>query len=164
MSLARASRPAVLALALVLAACGASTGSPSSDAEESQAFTARNNATISMASPVEESAVLERGEPAADPDHEGLTRYEFTADGAGFSFAISLDPATPMSGSQESSDALVLAFTVGDSTFVSTAAECAVTFVNYSDAVIDGEIDCADVPADGTDDLAEATGIFAFAP
>jgi hypothetical protein len=163
MSPARPSRFAALAFALLLAACGA-TAQSSPAAEESQGFTARNDANISMGAPIEEQALLSRGEPAPDPDHEGLTRYEFTADGAGFTFSVSLDPAASMSGAQESSDALVVGFTVGDSTFVSTGGECAITFVNYSEVVIDGELECEEVPAEGTDDLAEATGIFAFAP
>jgi hypothetical protein len=164
MSPARTERFAALVFALALTACSTTSQSPTTAAEESQGFTARNDALISMAAPVEEQALLIRGEPAPDPEHEGLTRYEFTADGASFSLSISLDPAAPMTGGQESGDALVVAFTADDNTFVSSAGECAVTFVNYSDAVIDGELECEDVPAEGTEDLAEAAGIFAFAP
>jgi hypothetical protein len=164
MSPARTPRFAAFAGSLLLTACGATSQSPSAAAEESQGFTARNDAKISMAAPIEEEALLARGEPAADPDHEGLTRYDFATDDAGFTFSISLDPAATMSGAQESSDALVVGFTVGDQTFVSTAAECAITFVNYSEVVIDGELECEGVPADGSEDTVEAAGIFAFAP
>jgi hypothetical protein len=165
MSSARQSRlVAAPVVAVILAACGATAQSAAPSAAESQGFTPRNDANISMAAPIEEQAVLNRGEPAADPDHDGLTRYEFTANGAGFSFSISLDPTAELSGGQETSDALVVTFTAGDSTFVSTAAECAITFVNFSDVVIDGELECEGVPTEGSEDTAEAAGIFAFGP
>lgn len=164
MSPARLTRLAAWPLALLLAACSGSAQSAGPSAAESQGFTPRNDARISLGAPVEAEAVLARGEPSPDPDHDGHTRYEFTADGAAFSFSISLDPETALSGEQETSASLVIAITVDNQTFVSADAECAITFVNFSDVVIDGEIDCGGVPSEGSEDTADATGIFAFGP
>jgi hypothetical protein len=150
--------------AAVLAGCGTSS-SPSAapSADGSQGFTPRNDARISLGAPVAEDATLALTGSAEDPEFAGLTRYDFSDPAAGFSFSISLDPATSMTGAVATSEELVLGFTVGEDDFVSSAEECAVTFVNFSDTVIDGEFEC-EIPSADPEVVAEGTGIFAFAP
>jgi hypothetical protein len=166
MSHLRTSRIALVAVVALLSACGSSGASASASPDDADdGFTARNDAQVTLAGPVDESPTLVLTEAAEDADFAGLTKYTFADEAAGFSMSVSLDPATPLSGAQPTSDQLVVAFTVtdGGEVFSSSAEECTVTFVNFNDDVIDGELECEVPSADG-EVTAEGTGIFAFAP